>query len=307
MDNWTIGKLLSWTTEYYQKNKLDSPRLEAEILLAHTLGLKRIELYLKFEQVVKTEQLAQFKSYLQRRLKHEPLAYLTHNQPFMSLDFYVDQNVLIPRPETELLVENCITLIRHSSFVIRHSTILDLGTGSGCIAISLAKFLPEISVVGLDSSPEAIAVAKKNAAKLGVADRCHFLVGDMLNFPNVGAGFTSYRDTQYRDMPARSFDIIVSNPPYIPTAEIEKLQPEVKDWEPRQALDGGADGLNYIRQILKVGSNHCTTALLFEFGCGQAPAIKALDVSRFKEVKIIKDLNGLERIWSGEINRLQTA
>lgn len=254
------------------------PRIEAEILLAHTLGFKRTELISGNDLDLTPQQLAKFVPLLARRLKREPTAYIIGSQPFMGLDFYVDRNVLIPRPETELLAEKTIALIKreyspHLSVGNQNIRIADLGTGCGCIAISLAKFLPNVMVVGIDSSPAAIEIARKNAERHKV--RCQFVVGDMFE--------------------ALNFDLIVSNPPYIPSAEIGRLQPEVKDWEPREALDGGKDGLDYIRKLLNKAPQH----LIFEFGFGQAIPIKELAAEHYSRVELIRDYSRLERIFSG--------
>ncbi|NQT30683.1 MAG: peptide chain release factor N(5)-glutamine methyltransferase [Candidatus Saganbacteria bacterium] len=283
MQTWTIKTLLGWTTDYFKKFNIEWPHLEAEILLAHTLNLKRIELYTNFERELKKEELAQFKKLIQRRSLHEPLAYITRYQPFMSLDFYVDPAVLIPRPETEKMVEVVIDVIKKSNVQCPVS-LLDIGTGSGAIAVTLAKYLPNIKVIGIDSSADAIKIAQKNAEAHKVADRCQFMVGNM--FEGI----------------KQKFDIIVSNPPYIPTADIDKLEADVKDWEPKQALDGGPDGLDYIRTLINEGPKYLKDDgyLIFEFGINQAERIKDLAKGIFKEFKIIKDNSGLERIFIGK-------
>jgi len=275
MEVWTIKKLLDWTTDYFKKYAIEWPHLEAEILLAHSLGLKRIDLYVKHEKVLTPEELAKFKGLIQRRSLHEPIAYITGNQPFMSLDFKVNPSVLIPRPETEKLVEVAIDLIKSRDFIIA-----DIGTGCGCIAITLAKYLPEIKVIGIDSSPEAIAIAKENARKHKVENRCEFVVGNMLE--------------PLKNKP----DLILSNPPYIPTADIEKLDPDVKDFEPHQALDGGADGLDYIRKLIEESPKHADN-LILEFGINQAEAVKELAQGKFSEIKILEDTSGKERLFLG--------
>jgi len=282
METWTIAKLLNWTTDYFKKYDIEWPHLEAEILLAYALNLKRIDLYVKHEKVLSPQELANFKGLIQRRSKHEPVAYITGNQPFMSLDFKVNPSVLIPRPETEKLVEVAIDLIKsRSSASQAERSIVDIGTGCGCIAISLAKYLPEIKVIGIDSSSEAIEIAKENAKKHNVEDRCGFIVGNMFE--------------PLKNKP----DLIVSNPPYIPTADIEKLDPDVKDFEPRQALDGGTDGLDYIRKLIEQGPKHAGH-LILEFGINQAEAVKELAAQKFKNIKIIQDSFGKERLFLGQ-------
>lgn len=256
---------------------------ETEILLAHTLGLKRIELHTNHKKVLSQAELSRFKSLIKRRSKHEPIAYITNRQPFMSLDFYVDRSVLIPRPETEELVELTIDLIK-SSPVTRHPLLVaDIGTGCGAIAISLAKYLPDIKVIGIDSSPDAIKIAQRNAEHHKVDNRCQFIIGNML------------------EPLKEKFDIIVSNPPYIPSDDIDHLEPDVKDWEPRKALDGGKDGLSCIRKLIQESPKYLKKEgfLVFEFGINQAEKIKELTKGVFQEIKIIKDASGKERFFLG--------
>ena len=284
MESWTIKRLLDWTTDYFKKYNIEWPHLEAEILLAHALKFKRIELYTKHEQILTPEELGKFKGFIQRRSQHEPIAYITNNQPFMSLDFYVDRSALIPRPETEKLVEVVIDFIK--TLPVTHSPLLitDLGTGSGCIAVSLAKYLPNIKVIGIDSSPEAIKIAQKNAEAHNVLDRCEFVVGDM--FQSLLTFMTQKPE---------EINLIVSNPPYIPTADIDTLETDVKGWEPGGALDGGPDGLDYIKKLIE----QATCPLIFEFGINQAEKIKELAKTKFKEIKILRDNSGTERIFVG--------
>lgn len=289
METWTIRKLLDWTTEYLKKYNVEWPHLEAEILLAHTLGLKRIQLYTQFEKIVPSNHLSIYKSYLERRSKLEPIAYIINNKPFMSLDFYVDQNVLIPRPETEQLVEIVIDTIKSLPITDYRLQIADIGTGSGCIAISIAKYLPNVKVIGIDSSEEAIKIAQKNAETHQVADRCEFRVGNLL------------------ESLTEKVDIIVSNPPYIKTKDIEGLQTEVKVWEPRHALAGGEDGLDYIKKLLATAPIHLSInhgILLVELAFDQGEKVRQLaeETKKYSVAKILKDLNGKERIFSGKVN-----
>jgi release factor glutamine methyltransferase len=225
---------------------------------------------------------------LNRRLKHEPAAYIAGCQPFMSLDFFVNRSVLIPRPETELLVENAIKTIKniydspHLNVGNQNLLIADIGTGSGCIAVSLAKYLPNVSVIGIDSSPEVIEMSINNAKRHEVDDRCQFIIGNML------------------EPLKEKVDIVVSNPPYIPSADIETLQSEVKAWEPRHALDGGPDGLDYIKKLIAESPDRLNPkgVLLFEFGFNQVKKIKELidGSGRYKEIEIINDYSGKPRI-----------
>ncbi|OGC24378.1 protein-(glutamine-N5) methyltransferase, release factor-specific [candidate division WOR-1 bacterium RIFOXYB2_FULL_42_35] len=281
-ETWTITKLLDWTTDYFKKAQIEWPHLEAEILLAHSLGLKRIELYTQHERALSKEELANFKLLIKRRSLHEPIAYITGYQPFMVLDIIVDQNVLIPRPETEQMVEIVIELVTRNPQLV---TIADIGTGSGCIAVTLAKYLPQVKVIAIDSAPQAIAVAQKNADKHQVSNRCQFIIGNLL------------------EPLTEKIDLIISNPPYIPTAIIETLETNVKDFEPRQALDGERDGLDYIRRLIKESPQHLKEngQLILEFGIDQAEEIKRLAQQSFREIKIIRDASGKARFLLAQL------
>jgi release factor glutamine methyltransferase len=285
METWTISKTLDWTTQYFKKFNIEWPHLEAEILLAHALDLKRIGLYTNYERILTTEDLSGFKKLIQRRSKHEPIAYITGNQPFMSLDFYVDRSVLIPRPETEKLVEVVIDLVKSRTAPRTPFLAADIGTGSGAIAVSLAKYLSDIKVIGIDSSSDAIKIAQKNAERHKVNDRCQFIAGDMLDPLET----------------TNKFDLILSNPPYIPTADIDTLQPDVKDYEPKEALDGGENGLLYIKKLIQESPKYLKEDghLIFEFGIKQADNIMELTKDNFEETKIIKDSSGVERLYLG--------
>lgn len=267
-------------------SNLDDSRLETELLLAHALKINRLTLITKQHSNIEPQQQSLFEQFIARRLKHEPTAYIVGYQPFLGLDFKVDKRVLIPRPETELLVEKALSLISHLSFVISHSSIVDVGTGSGCIAITLAKKIPTASVIAIDLSPSALALAKENSATLNV--KLTFLEGDLL-------------------APLKEkVDLIVSNPPYIPTADLAGLDPDVKDWEPVGALDGGNDGLDYIRRLIKDAPSHLNPGgkLMFEFGFGQSELIKALFTAdkRYSQVEIFNDYAGIPRIAKAGIN-----
>jgi len=233
---WTIGNILKVTAGYLEEKLIDSPRLTAEILLAHQLNVDRITLYLNFDQPLIEKEISGYRSLIRRRLQREPLQYITGIQEFWSLDFVVNPQVLIPRPETELLVEHAVSL---AAFLSEQGTsnpnILDIGTGSGTIAVSLAKELPDAHIWAMDISPGALETAGLNAKKQGVSDRIEFMQGD-LREPSATQGIT--------------FDIIVSNPPYVATDEFPDLPPEVRDHEPKQALDGKEGGLHFIEKII---------------------------------------------------------
>ena len=263
----------------------DSTRLEEEFLVCEALGIDRSDLILNPE-LSKSDnpKLQEFKK---RSNNNEPLAYITGYQPFMGLDFIVDQNVLIPRPETELLVEEAIKICkRNSRFDIRYSidysrlSIIDIGTGSGAIAVTLAKLIPNATVVATDISSEAIEIAKNNANKHGVS--------------------VSFRKgTLFEPLKEEKFDVIVSNPPYIPTDDIQSLEPNVKGFEPILALDGGKDGLDIIRKLISEAKHYLKPNgyLLFEFGFGQSEAIeKLLKHHNYSNIEIIQDYASIPRI-----------
>ena len=276
---WTIKKILDWTTEHFKKHRIEDPHLEAEILLAHALKSERIKLYIDFEKEPDKMGLEVFKGYIARRIKREPTAYITGHKYFMSLDLKVTPDVLIPRPETELLIENAVELSRAFDQKI---SALDIGTGSGAIAVSLAKFIDNIEVYATDSSKKALDVALENAKKHKVEGKIKFFEADL--FPKDG----------------QKFDIIISNPPYIKTSDISGLQPEVKDFEPTTALDGGADGLEYYRRIIHAAGNYLKEGgfLLLEIGADQSIPVTGIinEKLRSKNVLMKKDIRGLDRV-----------
>ncbi len=239
---WTVGELLKVTTDFLQRRNIDSPRLSAEILLAHQLCLNRIQLYLNFEQPLKEEEVQGYRSLIKRRISREPIQYITGVQEFWSLEFNVGPRVLVPRPETEVLVEQVIDLYKGKK-LSNQPRILDLGTGCGAIAIALGKEIPEAKIWASDISQDAIDVARQNAIKHGVDERVHFLIGDM---------FQPFRDGELL------FQAIVSNPPYIPSDAFDSLAPEVKGHEPRLALDGEEDGMAYVTKIVLEGADYLT-------------------------------------------------
>ena len=276
---WTIKKILDWTTEHFKKHRIEDPHLEAEILLAHALKTERIKLYIDFEKEPDKNGLEVFKGYITRRMKKEPAAYITGHKYFMSLDLKVTPDVLIPRPETELLIENAIELSKAFNGKI---SALDIGTGSGAIAVSLAKFIDNIEIYATDSSKKALDIALENAKRHKVEGKIKFIEADL--FPNDGL----------------KFDIIISNPPYIRTADVRELQPEVKDFEPIAALDGGADGLEYYRRIIHAAGNYLKEDgfLMLEIGADRSEAVTVIINEMLKPKNVItkKDLSGLDRV-----------
>lgn len=279
---WTISSLLDWTTIYFTNHKIEEPHLEAEILLAHALGIKRIQIYTMHDRVLSDEELAAFKKLILRRIKREPTAYIIGYRPFMSLDFNVTREVLIPRPETEILVEKAIDLIKE----IQKDgvSVLDIGTGSGAIAVSIAKYSASANIWATDISKAAIETAASNANNHGVSERITFLSGDL---------FSPIDKNQ-------KFDIIASNPPYIPTSDIEALQPEITQYEPVRALDGGPDGLAYYRKITAQAPAYLSEKghLLIEVGAGQADNVAEIvrTTGTFSGITKIQDHSGVERV-----------
>lgn len=287
-DVWTPLKLIRWTTDFFKKKGIPNPRLDAELLLAHVLKCPRIELYTDHDRRIADKDLAKYRAFVERRAKREPLQYILKETEFWGLKITVTPDVLIPRPETELLVEEAIKIVgagfSRPGREDRAPTgiqILDIGTGSGSIAVALAKELPKAKVIATDISKEALALARENAEMNGVIDRIDFILADL----------APWKRFQAED---RLFDLIVSNPPYIATNDFPTLQPEVRDFEPRRALDGGPDGFSMIRTILKEAPAFLRPGgfLLMELGENQGEKIK----KELKPATFKRDYAGIERI-----------
>jgi len=273
----SIGAALTEAAEELRSQGIIEPRLEASLLLGHVLQRDRAYLIAHNEQELRPDQLAVIRRFVDRRANGEPLQYLTNHQEFFKLDFEVTPDVLIPRPETELLVEAAL------DFLPPHSKLqfADLGTGSGCVAISILHERVNASATAIDRSDRALDVARRNAERHGVTNRLELVSSDL--FTAVLAGGL--------------FDLIVSNPPYVSDAEMKTLQPEVK-WEPFAALAGGPDGLAIIRRLLNEGGAHLKTAgyLIFEIGLGHGERIQRLiDKGVWRLVEVRRDLAGIPR------------
>jgi len=254
---WTIGRLLGWTVEWLKGHQVDQPRLSAELLLAHAFGCKKIDLYTRFEMAASPEHLAALRDLVRRAAEHAPIAYLIGHKEFYSLDFEVTPAVLIPRPETETLVQKAIDLCRAAPDT--PLTLLDMGTGSGCVAISIARYVSNAAIVASDISADALEVARRNAERHDVAGRIRFCQADCLALPADA-------------VPAGGFDAIVSNPPYIPEAEFDALPRTVRDYEPRSSLTvAGSDGLVFYRRLATEhrGRLRPGGSILVEIGQGQ--------------------------------------
>lgn len=256
--DWTVRALLAWTTDFLKSKGNAEAKREAELLLAHVLACKRVELFVRFDEAPSDAERVQFRELIRRRVAGWPVAYLLGSRDFYMLTFEVDPAVLVPRPDTETLVAEAVERLKP----LAAPEVLDLGTGSGCIAVSLAHQKKDARVLATDVSPDALAVARRNAERHGVADRVAFAQGDL--FAAVP--------------PGRAFDLIASNPPYIAHGEFAALDPDVRDHEPRLALDGGPDGLAFYRRIaagagalLRPGGT-----LLLEVGHTQAAAVRGL-------------------------------
>lgn len=279
---WTIIKILDWTKQYFADKGVKSPRLDAEVLLCAVLGCDRLRLYVDFERPLSEQELAQYKSYVLRRAGFEPLAYILGERAFMRGSFKVTPATLIPRPETELLAESVVRAAELAAGKDAEVKILDIGTGSGAIIVSLLSCLPKAKGVGADISLEALLVARENAERFGVRERCGFVCSDLFS----------------KLPPEKKFDIIVSNPPYIPSAEIGTLARDVQQ-EPRSALDGGADGLDFYRRIAGEAARHLSAhgLLAFEIGIGQARAVEGLcREAGFVHTAVRRDYAGIERM-----------
>ena len=285
---WTIGRILKWTEGYFQKAGLDSPRLDAEVLLSYVLKKERIFLYVHFDQPMEAAELAAYKDCIKRRVQRQPVAYITGHKEFMGLEFKVTSATLIPRPDTEILVEAVLQRLKAGKDA-ENSLIADIGTGSGAICLSLLKYLPKLQAVTVDISPEALAVAEENADRLELSERVEFLQGDMLGPLAQQAERFSGR-----------LSAIVSNPPYIPRADIAGLEPDVRAFEPLGALDGGEDGLDFYRRLLAEGAAFLQADgfLAMEAGIHQAQQLKALaeNMPQWGRCEIIRDLAGIERV-----------
>jgi release factor glutamine methyltransferase len=283
-ETWTIQKLLNWVTEYLDTKGIESARLSSELLLSHVLGLKRIELYTQFDKQVPQEQLDLLHGMIKRAGLHEPVAYLTGGTEFYSLELDITADCLIPRPETELLVQRAIEFLRTRSGV---QYICDLCTGSGCIAVAIAKNVPDARVTATDISSAALEVAARNVEKHRLNEQIRLLCGDLFE-PII------------QQLDVNQFDLIVCNPPYVSTAEYEKLDKNVKDYEPASALLAGADGMDVYRSIIKKVDEFLKpgAALMLEIGYAQGSAVRELleQPGAFAEIKIEKDLHDNDRI-----------
>ena len=282
---WTVIDIIKWGTGYLIEKGFDEARLTVELLLSETLGLKRFDLYVKHDQPLKRDELDKFKVLLKRRLSHEPVQYIVGKTNFYSIDLKVDKRALIPRPETEILaetvIEHCRTYLSQRELV----RILDVGTGSGCLAIAVAKFVKNSAVTAIDRSDAALELARENAASTATAAKIEFVRSDFL-----GLSENVFKEP---------FDILISNPPYVPESDIVTLAGEVRDFEPVEALSDGRDGMTFFKKISE--SAHLLLRdggwVFVETGFGQAQKVRAIFADRGgTELLVKKDLSNIDRI-----------
>jgi len=284
MADWTIQKLLNWITRYLTEKDIDSPRLSAEMLLSEVLSLERIELYTCFDTVVEKEKLGKLHQLVKRAGEKEPVAYLIGRCEFYSLEISLDNNCLIPRPETELLVERAVEFLRTRS---GRQSVCELCTGSGCVATAIAKNFPSADIIATDISQAALSVAKKNVENHGLGARVRLLAGDLFEPVKV-------------ETPARKFDLVVCNGPYVSESEYEALDENIKNHEPASALLAGVDGLDVYRKVIAQAGDFLKNkaAIMLEIGSTQAGEIKTLfeQTGDFGDIRIVKDFQNLDRL-----------
>ena len=272
---WKIIDLINWAEVYFKAKKFENPRMEIEWLIRSVLKVNRIDIYLKFDRILTDQELKILKSFIQRRLKREPLQYITNSSEFYGLEYFINKNVLIPRPETEMIID----IAEKALLDKKKPKVLDIGTGSGCIGNTLALRNRNYDILGIDISDKAIEVANKNKKNL---KNITFIKMDILN-----------------QIPKEKYDIIISNPPYIPLSDFSKVKKDVKEYEPLIALTDQADGLTFYKRYMKIIDNILKDGgkILFEVGLNRHPVEvkKILAENGFSNIKLIKDLNGDNR------------
>ncbi|QOV88154.1 peptide chain release factor N(5)-glutamine methyltransferase [Humisphaera borealis] len=288
VERWTVRRILEWTTAFFNRKTVDAPRLSAELLLSHVLNQPRIKLYTDYERPLTDAELSAFRDLVKRAGEHEPIAYLTGKAYFFGLELAVTRDVLIPRPDTETLVENVLQMARMETGK-ESPRVLDLCTGSGCIACAIAKQLKTSQVLAVDLSPAAVEVARRNVELLGLSDRVTVEQGDLY-------------EPLSRVVDARPFDLIVANPPYIASADIAALDPSVKNFEPVSALDGGADGLDLHRRILDQADDRLVPGgriyLEIAFNQGEQAMALVATYDQLESATLLKDYGGNDRVIS---------
>ncbi len=280
-ENWTVLRLINWMKDYFARSGLDEPRLAAEVLLGHVLDCRRLSLYTQFDRTPNSEHLSALRGLVRRAAGGEPIAYLTGRKEFYSLAIKVTPDVLIPRPETELLVDAVLDYARSRNN--KPLMLWDVCTGSGCVAVAAAKHCRTLSVLATDISAPAVAVARENVERHGLDDRIRVEQADLLTLPESAEGF---------------FDIITANPPYVTDAEMEQLPEPVKR-EPAAALRAGPTGLEFIDPLIRQAQSHLkpNSLLALEIGFGQAGRVYDLlnETGRYENIRFLKDAAGIER------------
>lgn len=284
----TIQNILNNAVEKLKTNNIENSLFEANILLCHVLGENKLFLVLNRDKELEKEDISMFNNYIEKRIKRIPLQYITGCQEFMSLNFFVNENVLIPRQDTETIVEYVLEDVRtrNNNQVIR---ILDIGCGSGCISVSLAHYIEDVEIIAVDISEKALETAKKNAYFNNVSEKINFYLNNVFNY-------------NFNDLFNFNFDYVISNPPYIPTETIVSLEKQVKDYEPKLALDGGESGLDFYYQIAKKSSSLLKNKgkLVLEVGHNQSNLVCEIirNTNQFENIKKIEDLLNIERVIS---------
>lgn len=290
---WTVERVLNWTRGFFERKGIDSPRLSAELLMSHVLGVPRIKLYTDYQRQLADAELTRMRELVKRAGEEEPIAYLTGVAHFFSLEFFVTRDTLIPRPDTETLVEQVLSLFKHN---VGFSTprVLDLCSGSGCIACAIAAQHKATEVIAIDLSPGAVEIAKKNVEHLKLAERITVLQGDLF------APLTGYADP-------RPFDVIVANPPYIASAQMLTLPRNVRDYEPHLALEGGPDGLDVHRRILGSAADrllpHGRIFLEIAFDQEESSLKMIEDYPAFESPRVLRDHAGQPRVLTATMKK----
>lgn len=286
MAEWTTIKLLTWMEQYFKDKGIDSPQLSAQLLLSHVLNKTRLELYLNHEKPVPQEKLDQLRALVKQAGQHKPIAYLTGSTCFYSMDFIVDTNTLIPRPETEMLVEKAVDFLRTRQ---GQQYALDLCTGSGCIACAVAKNFKDVKLIATDICEDALNIADKNVNLHKLNDKIHLLQGSLF-------------EPVIEQLDESRFDLIISNPPYVSESEYQELDANVKDYEPSKALLAGVDGLDIYKSIAELVGSFLKDdgLLLMEIGYRQGSSVKEIlqDTGLFELIRVEKDFNDNDRVVS---------
>ncbi len=277
----TLLEILNLSVEHLKKKGVDEPRLSSELIITYVLNIKRLDIYLQFERVLTEEEISKIRALLKRRSEHEPIQYILGETEFYGLKFSVDQSVLIPRSDTEILVQTAVEYIADKPL-----SIFEIGTGSGCISISLAKKCKNVNIISCDISDQARKLAASNAKLNGVAEKIRFINMDIL-----------------KKFPDSKFNVIISNPPYISKTVIGSLDKQVKDFEPLGALTDGGDGLTFYRRINEIIPEILNTggSVFLEIGYDQAESVRNIFEKSLKDIKIMRDYSGNNRVFTGKL------